>query len=46
MATPAPANVHPHPPHSAVPLPKVATHIGGLDTMLCGGLPAGRTTLI
>lgn len=27
-------------------LPKVATHIAGLDGVLQGGLPAGRTTLI
>jgi circadian clock protein KaiC len=46
MATPRPANAHPHVPHSAVALPKMATHIEGLDTALQGGLPAGRTTLI
>jgi circadian clock protein KaiC len=46
MATPEPANAHPHLPHSAVALPKVATRIEGLDTVLHGGLPSGRTTLI
>jgi circadian clock protein KaiC len=46
MAAPNPANVHPHVSQSAVALPKVATHIDGLDTVLHGGLPAGRTTLI
>jgi len=46
MAKPEPVNAHPHIPQSAVALPKVETHIEGLDTVLHGGLPAGRTTLI
>jgi circadian clock protein KaiC len=46
MVTPGPGDTHPHVPPSPVPLPKVATHIEGLDTVLHGGLPAGRTTLI
>lgn len=33
-------------PPVAVALPKVATRIDGLDAVLHGGLPAGRTTLI
>jgi circadian clock protein KaiC len=33
-------------PPAAVALPKVATHIDGLDAVLRGGLPAGRTTLV
>ena len=46
MAMPEPAHAHPHFPEAAVALPKVATHIEGLDTVLHGGLPVGRTTLI
>jgi circadian clock protein KaiC len=38
MATPEPVNAHPHIPQSAVALPKVETHIDGLDTVLHGGL--------
>ncbi len=30
----------------AVALPKLPTHIEGLDQILCGGIPQGRTTLI
>ena len=33
-------------PRQAVALPKVATHVDGLDVVLHGGLPAGRTTLL
>ena len=33
-------------PRQVVTLPKVATHVDGLDAVLHGGLPAGRATLL
>lgn len=43
MASP-PADQSPH-PHAGYP-PKVATGIAGLDDILLGGLPKGRTSLV
>ena len=40
------ANLHSIEPSAPRPLPKVGTGVDGLDTVLRGGLPAGRTTLV
>ena len=37
-----PPEATPGAPRQAVALPKVATHVDGLDTVLHGGLPVGR----
>ena len=41
-----PADATQRAPRQAVALPKVATHVDGLDAVLHGGLPAGRVTLL